>query len=189
MRGHADGDAGLVEACLRGEEAAWEQLVRRHASLVYAVPYKYGLDGDEAADVFQNTWAALWRELDTVRNRDRLSPWLITVSSRLSYQQLERRRREQATDVDLLLQDEPDSNTPPDEQAIARLEAAALNRAMSRLPDHCRQLLEMLFYEPRAPTYVEMARRLAVSPDTIGSWRGRCLRQLKSLMEQPEAPS
>src|SRR5919198_6389432 len=87
-------DTALVEACLRGEADAWEQLVRRYAGLVYSVARRYGLGEEDAADVFQGTWSALWERLTEVRNRARLGPWLITVAGRLAYQQLERRQRQ-----------------------------------------------------------------------------------------------
>ena len=44
---------GLVAACLRGDQDAWEELVRSHAGLVYTVIRRCGLAEDEAADLFQ----------------------------------------------------------------------------------------------------------------------------------------
>ena len=178
-------DTALVEACLRGEADAWEQLVRRYAGLVYSVARRYGLGEEDAADVFQGTWSALWERLAEVRNRARLGPWLITVAGRLAYQQLERRQRQavrQEAEVDLELQ--PDTSALPEELAVALDEAASVRTAMARLPERCRQLLGYLFYDPRAPSYIEIARRLKVSPDTIGPLRGRCLRHLRTLLEE-----
>lgn len=180
-----ESDTTLVEACLRGEAEAWERLVRRYAGLVYSVPRRYGLSEEDAADVFQGTWSALWERLTEVRNRGRLGPWLITVAGRLAYQQVERRQRQaarQKADVDLDLQ--PDSDAQPEEWAEAFDEAAKVRRAMARLPERCRALLGYLFYDPEAPSYLEIARRLQVSPDTIGPLRGRCLRHLRELLEE-----
>lgn len=178
-------DTALVEACLRGEADAWEGLVRRYAGLVYSVPRRYGLSEEDAADVFQGTWSALWERLTEVRNRARLGPWLITVAGRMAYQQVERRQREaarQKSEVDLDLQ--PDTDAQPEELAIAFDEAASVRTAMERLPERCRELLGYLFYDPAAPSYLEIARRLRVSPDTIGPLRGRCLRHLRELIEE-----
>jgi DNA-directed RNA polymerase specialized sigma24 family protein len=55
---------------------------------------------------------------------------------------------------------------------------------MARLSPRCRELLESLFYDPAAPSYAEIARRLAVNVDTVGPLRGRCLRRLKMLLEE-----
>ena len=37
-------DEDLFRGCGRGEESAWEALVRRYQRLVYAVPRRAGLD-------------------------------------------------------------------------------------------------------------------------------------------------
>ena len=178
-------DVELVEACLLGQARAWELLVRRYANLVYSVARRYRLNDDDAADVFQNTWSALWERLPDVRDRERLAPWLIRVSGRLSYQQIEQRQRQrlhQQSDVDLELR--PDNSTPLDDLAVANDEAARVRQALTRLPERCRRFLEFLFYDPAAPSYAEIARRLDVSPDTLGPLRGRCLKQLRALIEQ-----
>ena len=178
-------DGTLVAACLRGEAEAWDQLVRRYGGLVYTVARRYGLDDEDAADVFQNTWSALWERLGEVRNRSRLAPWLITVAGRLSYQAIERRQRQNAryqTEVDL--DDQPDSDLSPEDQAVAEDQAARVRAAMARLPPRCRELLECLFYDPAAPSYAEIARRLGVAVDTVGPLRGRCLKHLRRLLEE-----
>jgi RNA polymerase sigma factor (sigma-70 family) len=181
----AGSDQDLVESCLRGEAEAWEKLVRRHSKLVYSVCRRYRLDDDDAADVFQNTWSALWEGLTEVRERRRLAPWLLTVAGRLSYQQVERRlrqasRQEAGIDPD----SQPDSETQPEKAALALDEAATVQAAMERLPERCRKLLNYLFYDPESPSYLEISRRLEVSPHTLGPLRGRCLRHLKSLLDE-----
>lgn len=178
------GDAVLVAGCLRGEAAAWEQLVRRYAGLVWALPRKYGLDDDQSADVFQTTWTTFWERLEDVRNHRRVSAWLITVAARLSYQEIERSRRERGGfEGRGRYRTMADPETPIEEQALAQLELADLTRAMAALPDRCRGLLELLFYDPDAPSYAEIAGRLGVSPDSVGPLRGRCLRRLRRLLE------
>lgn len=181
-------DAELVAACLRGEAEAWEQLVRRYAALVYSIARRYGLDADDAADVFQNTWSALWERLPDVRDHTRLGPWLITVAGRLAYQQVERRQRRAIHErAETELQSRPDPAALPDELVLARVEADAVRAALARLPERCRRLLVLLFYDPATPTYTEIARQLGVSPDTIGPLRGRCLRHLKMLLEEQQS--
>lgn len=178
-------DDALIEACLRGEAEAWEQLVRRYSGLVYTVARRYGLDEEDAADVFQNTWSALWERLGEVRDRSRLAPWLITVAGRLAYQAIERRQRQQARhQPDIDLDERPDTDASPEDRAIAEEQAARVRMAMARLSPRCRELLECLFYDPEAPSYAEIARRLGVAVDTVGSLRGRCLRQLRALLEE-----
>lgn len=186
-RSEPESDLELVAACLRGEADAWESLVRRYASLVYTVTRRYGLDDDDAADVFQNTWSTLWERLPELRNRERLGAWLVTVAGRLSYQVVERHQRQESRGaLDSYLLPMPDPRSEPEALAIARAEADEVRLAIERLPDRCRQLLGYLFYDPATPSYAEIAGRLGVSPDTVGPLRGRCLRQLRTLLEAAE---
>jgi RNA polymerase sigma factor (sigma-70 family) len=183
----SDSDSRLVEECLSGSAEAWEQLVRKHANLVYGVARRYGLDQDDASDVFQNTWSALWERLHEVRDRSRLGPWLITVAARNAYQQHQRLvRRSSRHEYDFDLESQPDPAAQPEDVAVAHDEASRLRRAMERLPERCRELLGYLFYDPDAPSYAEVARRLGVSPDTVGPLRWRCLRHLRTILEEPD---
>jgi RNA polymerase sigma factor (sigma-70 family) len=176
-------DGELVEACLRGEPEAWENLVRRYAGLVYSVARRYGLHEDDTADVFQNTWSALWEGLEELRDRRRIASWLLVVAGRLSYRQIQRRRRDLGRyESDVALEERPDPEALPEDQALAHDEADALVRAMNRLDDRCRGLLEALFYDPAGPSYAEIAERLGMASDSIGPLRKRCLEHLRRLM-------
>ena len=73
---------GIVRACLRGDQDAWETLVRTHADLVYAIIRRCGFDGDEATDLFYAVWLAARDQLGTVRDERRLAGWLATLAAR-----------------------------------------------------------------------------------------------------------
>ena len=84
---------GLVAACLRGDQAAWEELVRSHAGLVYTVIRRCGLGEDQAADLFQEVWVAAWDGLASVQNERAFAGWLATISARAAARALRRHAR------------------------------------------------------------------------------------------------
>ncbi len=49
-----DADAQLVERCLGGQEAAWEDLVRVHTRRVYSICYRFTNSDSEAQDLTQD---------------------------------------------------------------------------------------------------------------------------------------
>ena len=55
-------DEALLEACLNGDQSAWSTLIARYKNLVYSVPVRYRLTPEDAADVFQQVWLALYSE-------------------------------------------------------------------------------------------------------------------------------
>ena len=87
---HDPPPGGVVRACLRGDQDAWETLVRSHAGLVYAVIRRCGFDGDEAADLFQEVWLDARSQLGTVHDERRLAAWLAALAARRAKRALRR---------------------------------------------------------------------------------------------------
>ena len=174
-----------VAACLRGDQAAWEELVRSHAGLVYTVIRRCGLGEDAAADAFQEVWVAAWDGLASVQHERALPGWLATIAARTATRALRQRVRhplvggeayeEAATRA-------PDPTPPPEQAAVEREEGAAVRAAIASLSERDRQLVHAFFYDPAAPSYAEIAARLGVSPETVGPLRTRCLRPLRALL-------
>src|SRR2546426_10055854 len=75
-------DAEIIDACLDGSEKAWQALVSRYKRLVYSVPVKWGLSPEDAVDIFQAVWLDCFRQLSSLRNIERLQPWLARVAVR-----------------------------------------------------------------------------------------------------------
>ena len=94
----AQSDEELLRACRRGDEAAWEALVRRYQRLVYAVARRAGLDEDAAADVFQDVFATLLENVEAIEQPSRLHAWLVTTARRKTWLAIKRSRRAVALD-------------------------------------------------------------------------------------------
>ncbi len=62
-----DLDHNLVERCLSGDQAGWEEMVRTHTRRVYGLCYRFtGKDG-EAQDLTQEVFLRVYRTLKTFR--------------------------------------------------------------------------------------------------------------------------
>jgi len=170
-------NAALVTACRNGDKHAWEQVVDRYQRLVYAIPLREGLQRDEAADVTQETFMALIKGLDTIRDPDRLGYWLMTVARRLTW----RVRNGAALVLVDLNEFETDSD---DEAADELLQSLWVYEAIMQLDDPCRSLILSLFFDPAEPSYGEIALRLGRPLGSIGPLRARCMLRLRSLLEE-----
>ncbi|HEX6622174.1 MAG TPA: sigma-70 family RNA polymerase sigma factor [Pyrinomonadaceae bacterium] len=176
-------DEQLVAACRRGDEVAWEALVKRYQRLVYAVPRRAGLDEDAASEVFQEVFTTLLQSIDTIEQPSRLHAWLVTTARRKTWRVIRRAKsmrpfddeRDEGEDEMLSL---PDAGPLPDE-ALARLEQQHLVRAaLAEMDERCRKLLTMLFYQPEQPSYTDIAAALGTPEGSIGPTRARCLKKL-----------
>src|SRR3954469_8876839 len=75
-------DEEIIAACVEGDEKAWQAVVLRYKRLVYSIPIKWGLSPQDAVDIFQAVWLDCFRQLASLRNIQRLQPWLIRVAIR-----------------------------------------------------------------------------------------------------------
>src|SRR4051794_21503938 len=67
--GRLDGeDSELVERCLRGEQGAWDDLIRRHGRRVYALCYRFTNRDNEAQDLTQEVFLRVFRTLGSFRS-------------------------------------------------------------------------------------------------------------------------
>jgi RNA polymerase sigma factor (sigma-70 family) len=186
----AGSDEQLLAGCRRGEEGAWEALVRRYQRLIYAVPRRAGLDEDAAAEVFQDVFTTLFESIESIEQPSRLHAWLVTTAKRKTWRAIGRSKaaRQFATGEDTAgegeMYDVADEQALPDE-ALAQLEQQHLVRAaLGELEDRCRTLIEMLFYRSEQPSYSEIAAALGTSEGSIGPTRARCLKKLLSVLKK-----
>jgi len=180
-------DRQLLAACRRGDEEAWEKLVRRYQRLIYTIPHRAGLDESEAAEVFQEVFTTLFQKLDDIDQPDRLQAWLVTTARRKTWRIISRTRSlvqasydDEADDALLELPD----NTPLPDEVVGKLEEQhRVRAAVAELDDRCKKLLTMLYYETEPPAYSMIAATLGTPEGSIGPTRARCLKKLARILK------
>src|SRR5438876_10107600 len=131
----------LIQRCLRGDQAAWELIVKQHWRKVFNVAYKFVGKHDEAEDLTQDIFLKIFKSLDTFDRRANFQTWLISVSRNLCIDHYRSVRKERET-----IDRDVDANelTPAsrEEGPIAALEhrdrVALLRQALAALPDTLR---------------------------------------------------
>lgn len=176
------GDGELIEACLGGQQAAWEALIHKYKRLVYSIPFRYGAGAEDAADIFQAVCIELYAELPKLRNADSLRSWLMTVTARCSLKWKRGAGRYQSG-VDW--SETSDPLAPAGPEWVARAERTqVVSEALARLSDRCRLLVERLFFADPPQPYAEVARELGLAVGSMGFTRGRCLEKLRQALEE-----
>ena len=173
-----DSAAAIVAAAARGDQAAWNQLVERHSSLLWAIARAHRLSRSDAADVVQTTWLRLVEHLPEIRNPEGVGAWLATTARRESVRAARRGVRCEPSDRI----EEPDEAAGPDGRLLAEERDAAVARAFRRLPARDRMLLRLLTLDP-APSYEEIGAALDMPVGSIGPTRGRALERLRRALE------
>ncbi len=169
-------DAEVVQACIKGDQAAWNEMVERYGRLVYSIPRREGLGEADAEDVYQQVFAAMHRKLDSLRDASRLSAWIITTTLRES-----RRVRRRLSRCEPLGDYSAREGPPPEE--IATLERQQLVRqALRRLGGSGERLLTALFSGQGRSNYQQIARDVGIPTGSIGPTRARCFRKLEKIL-------
>jgi len=74
--------AMMVKAAAAGDQHAWNGLVDKFASTVWAIARGYRLNAADAADVSQTTWLRLVENLNRIEQPERVGAWLATTTRR-----------------------------------------------------------------------------------------------------------
>ncbi len=181
----------LIEQCLAGDQAAWEQIVKLHWRKVFNVAYQFVGSHDQAEDLAQDIFLKIFRSLDTFDRRANFQTWLISVSRNLCIDHYRSVRKERETiNRDVAAEDlSPASSVA---SPLATLEnrdlAALLRQALQTLPQSLR--MAVLLRDIQELSYLEIAERLRLPEGTVKSRinRGRkeLARQILRLREEAD---
>jgi RNA polymerase sigma-70 factor (ECF subfamily) len=80
----------LVEEAQGGSTEAFEELVRLHLGMAFAVARSFLPSKEDAEDAVQDALVRAWQRLDQCRDPHRFRAWLATVVRRIALDHLER---------------------------------------------------------------------------------------------------
>lgn len=157
-------------------EAAFAELVERHASLVYSVALRKTDNPAVAEDLTQQVFADLARKALSMSYGVVLVAWLHRATCFAAGQEMRARRRrkireQQASEMNLL-----DSETGSDWRAIK----TELDDAVDALPGADREAVLLRFFEQRTLAQVGVA--LGISEDAARKRVARALERLRGLL-------
>jgi RNA polymerase sigma-70 factor, ECF subfamily len=169
----------LIEQCLDGDQAAWEQIVRLHWRKVFNVAYKFVGSHEQAEDLTQEIFLKIFRSLDTFDRRANFQTWLISVSRNLCIDHYRSVRKERQT-IDRDVPAEDLSPAAVTASPLASLEnsdlAGLLRRALQTIPQSLR--VAVLLRDLQELSYLEIAERLNLPEGTVKSRINRGRREL-----------
>ncbi len=160
----------LIERCLRGDQQAWEAIVRQYWRRVFNVAYKFVGRHDEAEDLSQDIFLKVFRSLATFDRRANFQTWLISVSRNLCIDHYRSVRKERETiDRDVNADDlSPASGDVGPHVILERRDLAEqLRRALHELPDTLRTAVVMR--DIQELSYQEIAGQLGLPEGTVKS--------------------
>lgn len=192
LRPLLDADIQLVERCLGGEEAAWEDLVKVHTRRVYGICYRFTGSDHEAQDLTQDVFLRVFRSLKSFRaGEGSFSVWLSRLARNLLIDHYRRTKLERASssiEEQLPMLEEKTAAMGRTEGLLAGREASeVLQAALQKLSPDLRETVILRDLEEL--DYREIAQVLQVPEGTVKSRLnrgraelGRILRHYKGLV-------
>jgi RNA polymerase sigma-70 factor (ECF subfamily) len=173
MNGQAMGGstvASTVALAGAGDEAAFAQLVAAYHADMARVAFAACGDRELAEDAVQAAWLVAWRKLHSLRDPDRVRPWLLAVTANEA-RQLVRRRHGPVVeiDVDVAADRRADPST-----GVERID---LRRALAHLSPDDRTLLAMHYAVDLSSD--ELAMAVGTSPSTARKRLSRAIDRLR----------
>jgi RNA polymerase sigma factor (sigma-70 family) len=155
--GRPDGqsDAELVARVRSGDEQAFTELYLEHRDAVQKVASQHLRDPDAAADVVQDTFVKALECLPSLRDPDRLRPWLKSIARHAAIDAIRRRSRTITFDPDV-----QESFEAPEFGPASLAEV----RELVRRVDEC-----VAGLSKRDATALAMVAHLGFTPDQVGA--------------------
>lgn len=176
----SDSDEALVRGAQGGDRAAFEEMVRRTARMVFARLYLETGDTHRAEDLLQETLLNAFRSLRDLADPKGFRPWLLKIAQNVAVdaarRELRRKRATPGRGNSTALATVPAKEPPPEEQ-VARQELRGHVLAVLRsLPEEYRLPLTLRYIA--SADYETIQTQLGLSN---GALRGLLHRGLKLL--------
>lgn len=172
----------LVEQHKRGDVEAFDEIVRRHAPRLLAHARMRLGDSVAAEDAVQETFLRAYRAMPRFDGDFHLQAWLHRICTNVCYDELDRRRRQGATEERLAAQPLFGDDDLDSAERTAAL-TARLSDALGQIPGQYREALVMHYGEDLS--FREIAQRTGVSEENARARASRGRRALRKLMAAP----
>jgi RNA polymerase sigma-70 factor (ECF subfamily) len=170
---------GLVERACRGDEAAFARIVHLHHTAMVRVAFVVCGDPVIAEDAVASAWPIAWRRLGSLREPERLRPWLCSVAANEARQLIRSRRRRSVVEIPVPDGEGATRSHGAHHAADPALRAADLDlaNALARLAPDDRALLALRYVAGLNST--ELGRALGMSASGTRARLARLLERLR----------
>ena len=182
-----DADASLVERCLSGQEAAWEELVKTQTRRVYAICYRFTGTDSEAQDLTQEVFMRVFRSLKSFRaGEGSFAVWLTRLTRNLLIDHYRRTKLDRATDSiedqGPAIEEKTALISRTDGMLAGREASEILQSALQRLSPELRETVILRDLEELE--YREIAEVLSVPEGTVKSRLNRGRAELARILRR-----
>ena len=176
-------DLLLVKRLQEGDEKAFAQIVDRYSNMVLRLAYGFVQDYQEAEDLMQEVFVAVYENIAHFRNESNLKTWIyrITVNKSLNQQRKLKWKGWVSRIEDYLLwQNKTAETATPHSLLIRKEQADAIEQALQKLPPNQRTAFILHKYDDLP--HIEIAKIMNLSVPAVESLIHRAKLNLQKLL-------
>ncbi len=135
--------AELLQRCQRGDELAWEVLVRQHQGRICSIAFGYVGEHDEAMDLAQEIFVRVYNNLETCHEPEKFPAWLARIARNAGIDHL-RRRKARPPRQDIPAEDMvalASGGPTPEEEMIRTSRQTLVHTALQKLSEINREII------------------------------------------------
>lgn len=176
-------DFPLIDACLRGDRAAFGQLVRQYQDRLFNSLFHVLGSREEAEDVAQDAFVQAFTKLNSFQKQSGFFTWLYRIAFNLAMSRMRRKRPESSIEMrrEGAGEDPVDSGEAPSDAMLKAERAEQVRSALAQLSEDSRSIL--ILREIDGCDYENIAEILEVPIGTVRSRLHRARLQLKEQLK------
>jgi RNA polymerase sigma-70 factor (ECF subfamily) len=170
-------DAELVQACLAGENQAFETLVRKYHQAIYNLALRMVKEPEDAEDIAQSVFVKAYEKLDTYKPSHQFFSWIyrIGINESINFAKKRKRLDEYESGVSGFREETPEDEVGDDDLGEQIADAIMLLKV-----DYRMVIVLKHFHDY---TYQEMSDVLDIPEKTVKSRLFSARQQLRRILE------
>jgi len=181
-------DEALVAMTLKGQSAAFEELIKRYERQIYSLTLKMMGNQEDANDVAQEIFIKLYNALNKFDNERKFFSWMYKIALNVCYTAMKRRPQENFS-LDNIIDFAPlipERDTQPETYFESQEIKTLVQTAISELPENFRVPVLLRYMHEMSYQQIADAMELPVSTIETRLYRGKAILQkrLANLLER-----
>lgn len=180
----------LVQKAQKGDVKAFEKIVEDYQGVVYSVAYRYAENTQDAADMAQEVFIKMFKNINSFQEKSKLSTWIYRVATNMCIDIVKKESRNSVAysfdegyedkDGSTLYNGLVDDSMQPDEIVEKREIKDAVNSAISKLSDKYKTVI--ILRDIEGLHYEEIAEIVDCSVGTVKSRISRGRKNLRKIL-------
>ena len=170
----------IIRRALRGDDEAFETVIRSMSRKIYAVAFGVLQDSSEAEDVTQETFLKAHRHRWHLLDPEKFSAWLCTVARNRSLDML-RRRRLRPVPLEEESHEGMHSSAGNNDPSGHEIRLEEMRRVLASLPERHRTALTLRYLENLDAASIEQA--MGISNGALRGLLGRALAAMRKNLQ------